>query len=213
MSTQSPPSKKKNTCLLCVLKRRSTPSPLSKSTRLKAVQRGRVKYSYAWSWHTHPGVWPPSVTCYRETSWKLRAWNNINSKTSFFRSKERGHTRKRKHTFTNTREKERERRKTKDIMLFYQYYYYFNFSFLTLFTILFLILRYFKQYLLSKNWKKWMISIFILHNSKSEILFLFYCKTQTRKHSQGTILEREKQREAKFVKQIAKGKSIVRCAV
>lgn len=175
MSTQSPPSKKKNTCLLCVLKR-SSPSPLSKSTRLKAVQRGRVKYSYAWSCHTHPGVWPPSVTCYRETSWKLRAWNNINSKTSFFRSKERGHTSKTKQTFTNTREKERERRKTKDIMLFYQYYYYFNFSFLTLFTILFLILRYFKQYLLSKNWKNEWSPFLFYTTARARYCFYFIVK-------------------------------------
>lgn len=61
-----------------------------------------------------------------------------------------------------------------------------------------------------------MISIFILHNSKSEILFLFYCKAQTKTLTNHTREREEEKRqsEAEFVKQIAKGNRsfVVQCS-
>lgn len=57
-------------------------------------------------------------------------------------------------------------------MLFYQYYYYFNFSFLTLFTILFLILRYFKQYLLSKTEKMNDLHFYFTQQQERDTVFI-----------------------------------------
>lgn len=164
-----------------------------------------------------PGVWPPpSVTCYREIERPAESCprgttsSTVNSKTSFFRTPQRKriHTLKESRKKTNVHKHTTEgKRKTKDIMLFYQYYYYFNFSFLTLFTSLFLILRYFKQYLLSKTEKNEWSPFFILHNSKSEILFLFYCKRKRKKNHSQTILEREQN----LLNKLRQEKSIVCC--